>query len=179
MEALRQRSFDRLLLAGPEESLSVLRRELPRPLALRLRGTIGIDMNASDAEVLKASLAAAENVEHQEEQRIVDELLESPTAARVVLGVSSTLSALADASVHLLILCENFADSGGVCRACERLLEDGQRCPACGGPVTPLASLREGMIRQALAQGAGVTTVAGPAGDRLRTRGGVGAWTRF
>jgi peptide subunit release factor 1 (eRF1) len=179
MHMLRERSFDRLLLAGPEESLTVLRRQLSRPLELRLSGTIGVETSASDTDVLKESLAVAENLERQEEQRIVDELLESPTAARVVLGLSSTLSALADASVYLLILCENFAEPGGVCSACDRLGAHGQRCSACGVEVTPLASLSEAMIRQALAQGARVTTVAGPAGERLRARGGVGAWTRF
>jgi peptide subunit release factor 1 (eRF1) len=179
MRLLRERSFDRLLLAGPEESLTQLRRQLSRPLELRLSGTIGLGTNATAADVLTASLAAAENLERQHEERIVDELLESPTAAPVVLGLSSTLSALADASVYLLILCEDFAEPGGVCGACDRLVEQGQRCPACGAEVTPLVSLREAMIRQALAQGARVTTVAGPAAERLRSRGGVGAWTRF
>jgi peptide subunit release factor 1 (eRF1) len=179
MGVLRARSFDRLLLAGPEESLSVLRRQLSRPLELRLSGTIGVEISATDADVLRASLATAENLERQEEQRIVDELLESATAARVVLGVSSTLSALADASVHLLVLCEDFAEWGATCGACDRLVPGGQRCPACGSALAPLASLREAMIRRALAQGARVTTVAGPAADRLRAHGSVGAWTRL
>lgn len=179
MDVLRERSFDRLLLAGPEESLAVLRRQLARPLELRLSGTVGVEMSASDADVLKASLAVAANLERQEEQRIVDELLESPTAARVVLGVASTLSALADASVHMLILCEDFSEPGAVCGACERLAQNSLRCPACGAALAPLANVREAMIRQALAQGARVTTVAGPAGDQLRPRGAVGAWTRF
>jgi peptide subunit release factor 1 (eRF1) len=179
MDVLRQRSFDRLLLGGPEESLGALRRQLSRPLELRLSGTIGVEMFATDADVLRASLAAAENLKRDEQQRIVDELLESPTAARVVLGVSSTLSALADASVYLLILCDDFTKPGGVCGACDRLVDQAQRCPACGVELAPLGSLREAMIRRALAQGAKVTAVGGLAGDRLRRRGGVGAWTRF
>jgi hypothetical protein len=144
-----------------------------------LSGTIGIDVNATDADVLKASLAAAEDLERQEEERILDELLESATAARVVLGVSSTLSALADASVHLLVLCADFAESGAICGDCDRLVQNGPRCPGCGGALAPLASLREAMIRQALAQGASVTTVGGPAAARLREHGSVGGWTRF
>jgi peptide subunit release factor 1 (eRF1) len=179
MDVLRDRSFDRLLLAGPEESLAILRSQLSRPLELRLSGTVAVDMSATDTDVLKASLAEAESLERQEEQKIVRELLESATAACVVLGVSSTLSALADSSVHLLVLSEDFFESGSVCGACDRLMQDGPRCPACGAALVPLASLREAMIRQALAQGARVTTVAGPAADLLRARGGVGAWTRF
>jgi peptide subunit release factor 1 (eRF1) len=180
MDLLRDRSFDRLLLAGPEESLAVLRRQLTRPLKLRLSGTIAVEMSATDADVLKASLATAENLERTEEQGIVDELLESATAPRVVLGVASTLSALADASVHLLVLCDDFAESGAVRSACDRLVQGGGlRCPACGSALAPLASLREAMVRQALAQGARVTTVGGPASDRLRAHGSVGGWTRF
>jgi peptide subunit release factor 1 (eRF1) len=179
MDVLRHRSFDRLLLAGPDEPLAVLRRQLSRPLELRLSGTVGLDMSAADADVLKVSLATAENLERQEEQDLVNELLESATAACVVLGVPSTLSALADASVHLLVMCEDFAESGAVCGVCERLVQNGSRCPACGGTLAPLASLREAMIRQALAQGARVTTVAGAAARLLRGHGSVAAWTRF
>jgi hypothetical protein len=52
MVLLRKHSFDRLLLAGPDESLAVLKRELPRPLRARLAGTISVPLFASDAEVL-------------------------------------------------------------------------------------------------------------------------------
>jgi peptide subunit release factor 1 (eRF1) len=179
MDLLRSRSFDRLLLAGPEEVLVVLRRELSRPLEIRLSGTLAIEVTATDAEVLKASLAAAEGIKRQEEQRIVAELLESATAAHVALGTSSSLDALADGSVHLLVLSEDFNDSGAVCTGCDRLALGGQHCPACGAPMTSISNLREAIVRHALAQGARVEIVAGPAAKQLRESGSIGGWTRF
>ena len=46
------------------------------------------------------------------------------------------------------------------------------------GEVRPLDNLRESIVRTALAQGATVEVVGGPAAERLAAEGGVGAWLR-
>ena len=70
MDVLRTRPFDRLLLAGPEEPLAVLRRELPRPLRARLTGTLDLEFVASDREVLDAALAAVDSLLRPEQLRL-------------------------------------------------------------------------------------------------------------
>ena len=176
---LRTRSFDRLLIGGPDEPVEVLRRELTRPLRARLAGTLAVEVVASDPEVLGASLAAAEAVERQDDQRLVDELLEAESR-HAVLGVASTLDALSEGSVHLLVLADTFARDGGQCSVCGRLVADGRTCPACGRPTVHVMRLREAVVRHALAHGARIETVRGEAAARLQQQhGGLGAWTRF
>jgi hypothetical protein len=179
MEVLRTRTFDRLLLAGPDEALAVLRRELTRPLRARLAGVLDLELFADEAEVLSATLTAAEAIEREHELQIVDELFEAASTPRVILGVAGTLGALADGRVHLLILTEGFTAPGGFCPTCNRLVVDAHRCPTCGVATTPVENLRESVIQQARQQGARLETVSGPAAERLSKAEGIGAWTRF
>jgi peptide subunit release factor 1 (eRF1) len=179
MRLLRTRSFDRLLIGGPDEALAVLRHALPRPLEARLAGTLNLELFASDVAVLDATLHAARAIEQLDDQVLVDELLEVATSPHVVLGVTDTLDALAAGRVHLLILAGGFAQPGGRCFTCGRLVNDAEPCPTCGTPAQPLENLREPLVRQALDQGARIETVSGKAAERLAEHGGIGAWTRF
>lgn len=179
MLLLRKHAFDRVLLAGPDEALAVLKRELPRPLRARLAGTLDLPLFASDADVLTATVRAAEAIERRTEEGLVEELLEDAAARHVVVGLAGTLNALADGRVHLLLIAENFDAPGFRCPNCGRLIPDEHLCPACGGVTQPSASLHEAIVERALAQGAKIETVSGAAAARLEEHGGVGAWTRF
>ena len=179
MEALRSRSFDHLLLAGPDEPLAILRHELTPPLRARVAGTLDLEVFATDAQVLAATLLKADQIQQQDQQRLVDELLDSAATPHVVLGLAGTLDAIAEGRVHLLALSESFADSGAQCSACDRLVKDAHRCPACGSQTRPQENLREIIVQQALMQAARLEMVSGAAAARLDQFGGIGAWTRF
>jgi len=179
MLLLRKHSFDRLLLAGPDEALAVLKRELPRPLRVRLAGTLPLSLFASDADVLVATIDAAESIERRTEEHLVGELLEAAATPHVVIGLAGTLNALADGRVHQLLVADSFDAPGGSCLNCNRLVLNEHLCAGCGAETQPLASLREAVVEQALAQGAKIETVSGAAAARLDERGGIAAWTRF
>lgn len=179
MVLLRTHAFDRLILAGPDEALAVLRRELPRPLQARLEGTVALSLFATDAQVLEAAGRAGESIERRTEERLVDELLEAAGASHVALGLVGTLNALADGRVHVLLIAEQFDARGTTCPTCTRLVPDEHFCPACGVEGRPLVSLQEAILERALAQGARVELVSGRAAARLDEHGGIGAWTRF
>jgi peptide subunit release factor 1 (eRF1) len=179
MDLLRTRSFDRLLLAGPDEPLAVLRRELPRPLRVRVAGTLDAEVFASASDVLAATLRRAEELERQHEQQLVAELFEAASTPAVMLGPAGTLGALAEGRVHMLIMAADFEQAGATCPACSRLVLDAHRCPGCGFETTPVSSLREAVIRQARQQGARLELVSGPAAERLAEVDGIAAWTRF
>ena len=66
-----------------------------------------------------------------------------------------------------------------LCTGCGRLTPGGPYCPACGAPMTSISNLQEAIVRQALAQGARVEIVDGPAAAQLRECGSIGGWTRF
>jgi hypothetical protein len=178
-EALRSHPFDRLFLAGPEEALVLLRRHLPRPLRSRLAGTLHLELFASDADVLRTALGAAERVERQEELAQVNELLDAATIPHAALGLAATLAALSEGRVHALFIADTFSGLGGACPACRRLVAGLDRCPSCGTDTTPIADLRESVLEHAVAQGARVEIVSGEAAALLSVHGGIGAWTRF
>jgi peptide subunit release factor 1 (eRF1) len=179
MVLLRRHSFDRLLLAGPDEALAVLKRELPRPLRARLAGTLALSLFASDDDVLEATVEAAESIERRTEEHLIDELLEAAATSHVVIGLAGTLNALADGRVHMLLVTDHFDAPGSICLSCNRLVLDEHLCSACGGVTRPLPSLHEAVVERALAQGAKIETVSGTAAARLAEHEGVGAWTRF
>lgn len=176
---LRARPFDRLLLAGPVEGVSLLRDNLPRPLRSRLAGELSLAMSANDAEVVQAALEAGEAIERRDEVAMIDELIASSATPRAALGFGPTLDALSDNRVHQLFLTDTFIGVGGECPTCGRLIAGPGRCPVCGTEATPLGDLRERMVERALEQGARIETVSGDAGAHLTAHGGLGAWTHY
>jgi peptide subunit release factor 1 (eRF1) len=179
MEVLRDRPFDRLFLAGPDEAVELLTRHLPRPLKARLAGRIDLELFADEAAISRAALAAAEAVERREELALVDELLNEATATRAAVGVQATLDALNDRRVHVLFVADSLSGPAAECRRCERLSITAGRCPLCSGPLAELPDLRERVFERALEQGARIESLAGPAAAKLAGWGGLGAWTRY
>jgi len=179
MSTRRDQPFDRLLVAGPDEALAVLRHHLPRPLRARLAGTLSLELFASDAAVLQATLAAAEAAERAAEAAAVAELLDAATTPHAVLGLVATLAALDDGRVHVLYLADSFAAVGGACAACGALVAGVGACPTCGTPMEAVPDLRPRLINDALDQGAKLEFVAGDAAALLAMHGGIGAWTRY
>jgi peptide subunit release factor 1 (eRF1) len=179
MEVLRDRPFDRLFLAGPDEAVELLTRHLPRPLKARMAGRVALELFADEAAIRKAALAAAEAVERRDELALVDELLNEATATRAAVGVQATLDALNDRRVHVLFVADSLSGPAAECRRCERLSITAGRCPLCGGPLAELADLRERVFERALEQGARIESLAGPAAAKLAGWGGLGAWTRY
>jgi hypothetical protein len=179
MALLRARPFDRLLLGGPDEALALLRHHLPRPLRARVAGTLGLELFASEATVLQATLEAATALEGQAETAAVTELLAAATTPHVALGLRATLAALNAGRVHRLFLADHFAAIGGACPRCGHLVVGLDRCPTCGTEHTAVADLRELVAARGLAQGARVEIVSGEAAALLRLHDGLGAWTRY
>jgi peptide subunit release factor 1 (eRF1) len=179
LELLRARPFDRLFLAGPPEALSALRHHLPRPLRARLVGTLSLERFASETEIRKAGLAAAERAERRAEIALVAELIDAATSVHVALGADDALEALNEGRVHALVIADSFADAGWKCPTCGRLRTAAVRCPECGIEMTPARDLRREALARALGQGARLELVSGEAAAMLAERGGIGAWTRF
>jgi peptide chain release factor subunit 1 len=177
MRLLRERSFDRLLVAGPDEALTLLRRELPRPLRTRLAGELQLELSATETQVLSAARDAAEMLERVSEKHVVDELMTG--GAHAVVGLDETLCALADGRVHLLVVANTFHTPGARCTACGRLTAYVHHCPACGSATTPLSDLCEAVVAEARSHGGRVEFVSGAADRRLEDHGGIGAWTRY
>ena len=180
-ELSRHRPFDRLVLAGPEEATSALRRRLPGALAHRVVGAIPAELFASKDEILEKTLAIDRRIEGEVEERLLDDLLDMiGPGGRATVGVRPTLDALWADSVQTLLVADGVHVTGSDCPNCGRL-EPGNSatCPACGKAMRPAHDLIHRAMVRAMEQGESVEMVHGAAGRRLvEAGGGPGALLR-
>ena len=179
LEMLRAHPVDRLYVGGPEETRAILVQQLPKPLRSRLAGTLSVGVSATEAEILQAARPVIEADERRAEVATIDELFNAATTRHVVIGASDTLAAVTDSRVYRLLVANTYAQAGGECSTCNRLIVGPGRCPVCGGPTDPIEDLGERAMQLALSQAARVSVVSGDAAALLQTRGGLGAWTRY
>jgi peptide chain release factor subunit 1 len=181
-EMFRRRPFDRLILAGPEEATSELKRLLPRALAHRLVATIPGEIFATPAEILERTLEIERKVERSVEQRLLDELFARAAAgARATYGVRQTLDALWLGKVQTLVVADGVRAEGSECSNCGRL-EPGSLagCPTCAHPMVCVPDLMERAVERALDQAGSVEVVHGEAARHLHeSGGGLGAFLRY
>jgi peptide chain release factor subunit 1 len=176
---LRSHPFDRLFIAGPDEAVTVLIQLLPPPLRGRFDGSLSLPLYAGETEVLNATREAAETAERRDEVEAVQALIDTEQSPRTVLGLESTLGALAAGRVHRLFVAADLDRGGAVCEACGRLTGDLDRCLSCAAPTRPVPALTEQAIEVALAQDARVEIVAGLASKLLLRHGGLAAVARY
>jgi hypothetical protein len=171
----------RVILAGNAEPVSELFRMLPKPFRGRVAGSVVMRANAPEHEVLESTVALARRAERIQEVEKVDRLLSSSAQGdKAVVTFARTLEAFNEDRVRELVYAEGFSAPGGVCETCHVMFpSDDVNCDICGMPVTSADDLIENSIAAALAAGAAVEQVRGPAAEKLRTAGGIGAFLRF
>jgi hypothetical protein len=181
-ELHRRRRFDRLILAGPEEVTTMLRRLLPRQLARLLSAVVPAKLGASDAEVLNATLEVERGIEREAEERLLKELLDlAGPGGRATLGVVPTLDALWADMVQTLVVAHGVHGGGNECLNCGRLeLGRVDACSTCGKAMRPVHDVFHRAMARAREQAASVEVVQGAAARRLQEAGeGVGAFLRY
>ena len=107
VELDREQPFERLIIAGTDETSHALTDLLPPSLSERLAGTFRAEMFAPDANVLEKARDVLEASERERERRAVESLVESCLGGgRAALGVDDTLKALREGRVHSLVVSE-------------------------------------------------------------------------
>jgi peptide subunit release factor 1 (eRF1) len=178
----RRRPFDRLVLAGPEEATSELRRLLPRALTSRVLATLPAETFARSQEILERTLQIERQVERTTEERLLSEVFDTAAAGGLAtVGVDQTLEALFFGEVRTLFVAEGARAEGSVCPNCGRLATgSASSCPACGHRMDPASDVFERAIEQTLAMAGSIETVHGdPAQRLLQTGGGLAAVLRY
>jgi peptide chain release factor subunit 1 len=148
-DLLRRRRFARLILAGPEEPTSELRRLLPRVLASRVVAVIPAEVFAEQGEILEKAREVEGRIEREAEERLLKELLDlGGPGGKSTLGVRPKLDALWADMVQTLVLAHDVHGSGSECTNCGRL-EPVTRdaCPTCGKTMQPLHDGRPPSVR--------------------------------
>jgi peptide subunit release factor 1 (eRF1) len=101
----REFALDRLVLAGDEVILPILRDQLPKRLREAVVGVVRLEIRAPDAEVFRASLDVLRAAERRRDAEIIERLFDACRGTgRGVLGVRATRSALDRAQVEELVL---------------------------------------------------------------------------
>ncbi len=173
-------SVDRIVVGGPQEAVSELRRLLPKRLRERVHADLGVAVDASITEVAEAAAREELRIERASELALMAELVERRGQGLGALGASEVASAADAGHVLLLVVAEGFVTPGAECLSCGSLRSDSPAgCQRCGGTMRPLEDLVDRLIGRVVAEGGRVEEVRGAAAQRLTELGGVGAELRF
>lgn len=139
-----RRPFDHLVLAGSEDLLAELERELHPYLIERLVDRTNLPITVPADEVLSHALAVEERLEAGREVAAVTRLASEAESAtgRVVAGIEETLAALEAGRVDTLVVQFDLEASGVRCLSCGHLDVGGRRrCAVCGSAVERTSDL--------------------------------------
>ncbi|MCL4459183.1 MAG: hypothetical protein M1136_10415 [Chloroflexi bacterium] len=181
VEYYKGKPFDRLIIGAANEVASELPHLLPKELADRISGIFAVPITASATDILQETLAIEQEIERQQEERLVENLI--TCASKVgpgALGLDDTLFLLQEGRVRQLLIADGYIASGYECLRCGNLIaQTVSRCPLCRGKIERTDGLIEKAVEMALAKDSEVEIVKGKAKDRLLTHGGIGALLRF
>jgi peptide chain release factor subunit 1 len=181
-ERLREDTFDRLILAGPEEATTEVRERLPQELADRFVATVPAEMSATDSEILKMTLDVAQRARRESDEELVTTLIDAARSnGDGACGMSATLEAVWLRQILRLVLADGLTATGSECPVDGRLYPDPPRsCPMCGAETRPLADIVDRAAQLTLELDGDVEIVDERAAQRLHDAcDGIGAVLRF
>lgn len=176
-----ERAFDRLILGGSRELLKALQARFTKRLQEMIAGETPLAIDASEREVLQTTMEIAEKAERANEADTVERLITAGSKQRqAVLGLDAALESMRMGRIMQLIYAESYARAGAQCGKCASLFPDGvEACAFCGGQVRPVDDVVSRLVDRVVDSGGEAECVHGPAADRLRPHGSVGAFLRF
>jgi peptide chain release factor subunit 1 len=178
-ETFREKQFDRLILAGPEEKIIPwLQDHLHSYLKERLVGKFYARPEDNEKVLKEKALHEAEEAERFHEKRLIEQLMEQKgPGGKAVLGIEATLEAVMMGQVHTLVIRHDFKASGYTCPSGHILSTYLKTCPLCGQSMQETQDLGEEMVEEALSQNAEIEHVFAEHEDF--NHHGVGALLRF
>jgi peptide subunit release factor 1 (eRF1) len=179
IDFFQQGQIPRVVLAGTEETVSQFQSLLPRAWQDKVVGSIPMDMNASETEVLTKSWTIIDDALSQKQTELVERIITSAAKGEgATVGLSATLTALQEDRAHVLVMAEGFSARGYRCTHCgyvAAVQED--TCPYCGGDMVNVDDAVEYAVKRMLEIGAQVESVRdNPA---LAKAGSIGALLRY
>jgi len=169
----------RIILAGTDETVSQFHSLLPRAWQDKVAGTLPMDMNASETEVLSKSWAIIDKAHTEEHAALVERIITSAAKSEgAAVGLSATLSALQEDRAHALVIAEGFSASGYRCTQCGNVAAVQESvCPYCGGELVYVDDAVEYAVKRMLELGGQVESVRdNPA---LVEAGSIGVLLRY
>jgi peptide chain release factor subunit 1 len=104
-DIVRAEGIDRIVLAGDEAVVPLVRDQLPKPLEDRLVAFIRLEMTAGDREVLEHTLAAVREADARQDTELVTRVLAAQRSGGLgAAGLEDVQAALGNGQVHELLL---------------------------------------------------------------------------
>jgi peptide chain release factor subunit 1 len=177
----RRHRYQRLVLAGPDEVVAELERELHDYVRRTVVATTSLPMHSASSEVLQTIRELEEQLEREREEEAVGRLSAEIDAqtGRAVTGMVDTIAALEEGRVETLIVGADLKASGARCPSCGHLAPRGRSCPACGARMDEAPDLVEEAVESALRQRCRVEVLTQGLARDLAHHGGIGALLRF
>jgi peptide subunit release factor 1 (eRF1) len=179
IDFFQQGQSQRLVLAGTEATVSQFYDMLPRAWQDKVVGSIPLDMNASETEVLNKSWDVIDAALTSEEAAITERLITSAAKGEgASIGLSATLAALQEERAHTLVVADGFSAPGYRCTRCGYIaaVEEGV-CPYCGGSMVGIDDAVEYAVKRMLQMGGQVESVRD--NSELVEAGSIGALLRY
>jgi peptide subunit release factor 1 (eRF1) len=174
-ERFQRIPFDHLLLGAPREMTGEVEHRMHPYLRERLAGRISVAIeHASEEDVRKTAAEAVEAHVRKEEREALDRLTQGVGAGgRGVAGLQSTLDALNESRVEILLLAPGYSAPGYRDARTGILAAES----SADGAAEKVADVIEPAIEKAIEQSAEVMVVRHH--DDLGPLGGIGAVLRF
>jgi peptide subunit release factor 1 (eRF1) len=161
IDFFQQGQSRRIVLAGTEETVSQFHNLLPRAWQDKVVGTLPMDMNASETEVVSKSWAIIDKAHTEEHAALVERIITSAAKSEgAAVGLSATLAALQEERAHVLVIAEDFDAPGYRCTQCGNVaaVQEGV-CPYCGGEMVYVDDAVEYAVKRMLELGGQVESV--------------------
>jgi peptide chain release factor subunit 1 len=148
----------RICVGGTEDNVAMFCSQLPKAWQSLVVGTFPMSMNASHKEVLDRALEIGRKAEHRREVNLASSIVTSAAKGRGgEIGLETTLNAVREGRVMILLIREGYRSRGYRCTSCEYITaEPLEICPFCGGDVEHIPDVVELAVRRVLQSGGDV-----------------------
>jgi peptide chain release factor subunit 1 len=176
-----RRAFDRLVLAGPHEVICEFRGLLPKRIQPLVVSSIPLSIDATEREVLAETLRVEGGVERAKESVLVEKLItQAAKDSQAVMGARPVLEAGRMGRILRLVYVHGHMIPGRQCANCRSMFADSvESCPYCDGGVREIPDIISRLVERVVDSGGFAENVRGPAADRLKAAGEIGAFLRF
>jgi peptide subunit release factor 1 (eRF1) len=130
----KRREFDRIILAGSEETINEIRRNLPEPLEKQVIGEKSLDLDEDKEYIDQEIFELFVKEEREAERDLWNEIKNRYLAGGLAqVGVEDVLAALKVGRVREVIVNRNAEIDGTRCRDCKNVFNgDLETCAICG-----------------------------------------------
>lgn len=179
-QVVQQDKIERIILAGDEVIIPVLREQMPPQLLDKVIDILRLDMTTPEHEIVQATLVALREQDAKDDAEKVERLLdEFRSGGLAVVGAHDTLAALANGQVDELVISATLENLQAEEEEVDALLTarapDGEATNS--STTSPAVIVADELVTRARQISAQVTFIENP--TLLAEVGGVGARLRY